>query len=79
MSIVSLSTEVILSNSLGSYSVFASDLARWPNFAMQVRSGACPALLGRESTAGSCGCRSQGRGRDWSRSGRAGTAETGES
>ena len=22
--------------------VFASDVARWPNFAMQVRSGACP-------------------------------------
>ena len=49
---------------------------------MQVRSGASPALSGRESTARSCGCRSQqwGRSRDWSRSDRAGTArKTGES
>ena len=61
--------------------VFASDFARKPNFAMQVRSGACPALSGRESTARSSGCRSQWiRGWEWSRSDRQGTAKkTGES
>ena len=35
--------------------VFTSDLARLPNFAMQVRSCACPALLGQVSTARTCG------------------------
>ena len=42
---------------------------------MQVRRGACPALLGRESTARSCGWdRQWSRSREWSRSDRAGTA-----
>ena len=48
---------------------------------MQVRSGACPGLLGRESTARSCAWdRQWGRSREWSlRDDRAGTARISES
>ena len=50
-------------------------LSRVLAFASDLASCACPALLGRESTARTCGCRSRrGRSRDWSRSDRAGAA-----
>ena len=46
---------------------------------MQVRRGACPALLGQVSTARTCGRdRQWSRSHEWSRSDRAGTAKMGE-
>ena len=70
MSVVSSSTEVILSNSLGSYPVVRTGLARWPNCSCSCRLRLTCAFRSG-SSAGSRGQRCQwGRSREWSRSDR---------